>query len=191
VPGGHPDECGRDGGKSLSAPREAETVSRRGRKADAGPAGVAEYPLRLGSAWCDLRSLPDELHSDIADLSSRQVEPSYGLSQERDPSRAGPRGIGGTELAAEIAKPCGRQQGVADRVGDDVAVGMADETPCLVGPQKPGEPERATVRQGMDIDTYADALRDGLSHRPIVSAKYDEMVTLPGDRPDQVASWET
>ena len=80
-----------------------------------------------------------------------------GLAEQRDAGGAGPRGVGGAELAAEVAEPGGREQRVARGVGRDVAVGVTLQAVVLLGPGEAGEVHRHARRQAVHVDADADA----------------------------------
>src|SRR5260221_4793856 len=54
------------------------------------------------------------------------VEKFTGVFEKLQAVRALPLGIGVREMRADVAKPSGAQQRVAERVGDHVPVGVAD-----------------------------------------------------------------
>ena len=78
-----------------------------------------------------------------------------GLGEEGGARRAGPGGVGGAELRAQVAQPRGRQQRVAGGVGGDVAVGVTLEAVVLVGPGQPGEVHRHAGREAVHVDADA------------------------------------
>ena len=80
-----------------------------------------------------------------------------GLCEQGDAGGAGPRGVGGAELAAEVAEAGGRQQRVAGGVRGDVAVGVTLEAVVLVGPGQPGEVHRHAGREAVHVDADAHA----------------------------------
>jgi len=77
--------------------------------------------------------------------------PARGLGQERGAGRPGPLRLGGPEVAAEVAEAGRRQQGVAHRMGADVAVGVPGEALRLVRPVEPEEVQGNAVGQAVDV----------------------------------------
>ncbi len=72
------------------------------------------------------------------------------------PGRAGPARIGGAVVAAQVAETGGAQQRIADRVRDDIAVGVTLGAHRVVEDQT-GHGHGPARRQTMDVDAETGA----------------------------------
>ena len=114
----------------------------------------------LGGAGGHTRALAHELDGDITDLEAGLTHAAGGLAQEGGPGGALPLRLGGAEVRAHVAQAGGGEQGVAAGVGDDVAVGVADQA-HLPGPfqagQAHGDGRAVRIGGGEGVDVGADA----------------------------------
>ncbi len=68
-------------------------------------------------------------------------------------------GVVGAKASADVAEPGGREEGVADGVGDRVAVAVSRQA-HFVGPVEPTEPEWGVGVVRVDVDTDTGAQRE-------------------------------
>jgi hypothetical protein len=57
-------------------------------------------------------------------------------------------------MGTQVTEAGRREQGVADRVGRDISVGMPGET-RLMWPEQPGKIQRPTITKWMDVRPHA------------------------------------
>ena len=120
------------------------------------PENVAEHLLRLVSARADLRPVPDHLDRGVGDAEVVLVEEPAYLGEHRGTAHPGPFGPAGAEDRAEIAESGGGEQGVAECVNGDVAVGMT-RAAVLVLEQQAGHPARPCLLDRMDVRADSDS----------------------------------
>ena len=58
-------------------------------------------------------------------------------------------------MSAQVTEPGGREEGVADRMGRDVPVGMAGQ-PGFARPEKPRQIQRPAVTKWVDVGAHAN-----------------------------------
>ena len=102
----------------------------------------------------DLRLVPDELYGHVADAVPGAADKLGDGRKQLGARRTGPPRFGRAEAAAEITKSRSGQQRIARRVRGDITIGMAGQ-PILARPEEPGQIERATGTQRVDIDPDA------------------------------------
>src|SRR4051794_31630601 len=107
------EERGGDGGHSLAAAGESESVGGGRRDGDRSSDRARQQLLRLTATGREAWSVADQLHGDVADLEACRADPDGGLGQEGDPARSAPLRTVGAVVAAEITQSRGGQQRVA------------------------------------------------------------------------------
>ena len=151
------DQGGGDGEQALGAAQEAQVVGGGGGEGDPGGGRLGQGLGGLGGAGGHAGALAHELDGDVADLEAGLAHAAGGLAQERGPGGPLPPGLGGAEVRAQVAQAGGREQGVATRVGDDVAVGVAGQA-HLTGPLQAGQAHGdSRVGGGEGVHVGADA----------------------------------
>ena len=118
---------------------------------------VGERGGRLVAARAEARDVADDLHRDVADLPAGVAHAAGRLGQERDARGAGPLGLGGAEVGAEVAEPGRGEEGVAGGVRGDVGVRVALEPGGLVRPGEAGEVHRDAHHEPVHVGADADA----------------------------------
>ena len=101
-------------------------------------------------------ALRDHLHGHVDDLEAGIAHELERRGHEHLTACLSEPRVVDAEARADVAEARGRQQGVADRVADGVAVAVAGE-PGLVGPVEAAEPQgpRVVVRVHIDADARA------------------------------------
>src|SRR5690606_14165232 len=124
----------RDGGDALAAAGETQPVGGGGAQAHRSADRSTQGGLRLVAARTQTRAVADDLDRGVADDEAGLLDAAYGLGEQGGPAGAGPLGLGGAEVLAEVTEAGGRQQRVAQGVGGHVGIGVALEAVVLLGP---------------------------------------------------------
>ena len=153
------EESGRDGGDTLAASRQSQTVSRRRRERNRCAERGAEDLFGLLSSSRDLGALADRLHRYVADAPASSAYALGSLAEEVDAGSVGPLGLAAAEVAADVAKPGSAENCVDDGVCHAVSVGVTFESGFLVWPLKAGQPQGASGYELVNVGANADPRR--------------------------------
>src|SRR6201999_2041985 len=111
--GGGVDQGGGDRGDPLAPAGEPEAIGGGGREGDRRADGRRERGDRLVASGTEPGAGADHLDRYVADVVAGTSYAGGGLGEQRDARGAGPLGLGGAVVAAQVAEPRGREQGVA------------------------------------------------------------------------------
>jgi cystathionine gamma-synthase len=153
---------GRDRGAPLAPAGQPQPVRRRRGERHGRPDGVREQGLRVPPPRRQLRRVADQLHRHVDHPPRLRVEAPHDLEDELGAGGPGPALVRDPEDLAQVAQAGGRQQGVADRVRDDVAVGV----PGAAGDVRPVQPGQPALAAGLDRMNVRPDARAEFSHRP-------------------------
>ena len=110
---------------------------------------------------CEARLLADEDHVRVRQPPARVPDPLPGLCEEVERIGAREREVCGGEERADVFEPGRAEQGVGQRVGEDVAVRVARQAAWMLDPNA-AEHERDALLEGVRVEAGADAvLRHG------------------------------
>ena len=111
---------------------------------DTGPPTASDSTRsRLGAAGADPRRVADHLDGRVPDRPARLGEQRAHVREQRHTARARVLRTPGAEHRADVAEPGRRQQGVAEGVRGDVAVGVPGAAVDAL-PEQTGDPTGAT-----------------------------------------------
>ena len=149
------------GGDALGAPGEAQIVG--GGSLDADPVGVdGQGGGQVGAHRRDVRRQAGPLRQHCSIYVDNKPtgggdDPGRAFQQQQA-ADAGQRRVAGGEMRADVAGAGGAQQGVNDRVAQNIAVAVAGQPPG-VGDSRAAEDERAVAGEGVGVGSGSDAVR--------------------------------
>ena len=138
----------------LAPAREAEEVGRRRPHADpvgAHPERRREPIAHRGSVRRDARLLADQHAVGVDELVAGLPHLPVGLAEQLQRVRSAVALVVGREERPDVREPRCAEQGVGERVGDHVAVGVPGE-PARMVDRDPAEHERHARLEGVRVD---------------------------------------
>ena len=146
-------------GEAFSAAGKAEPV-RRGRTHRDPIDGYAHRPGEAGAHRIahrrDARLLSDQHAIGVHELVTRALDNLVRALEKPERRSVEPLWIGGGKEVADVATARGAEDGVDERVGENVAVGVAGE-PALAREVDAAEYERDVVAEAVGVEPNADS----------------------------------
>src|SRR4051794_27879370 len=152
-------------------------VGRRGAHVHLGTADrLRKAEPHLLSMRRDTRLLADQDAVGVHERPPCTDDLPVGLAQQVEARGTVVPSIVRGKEAADVTEPCRTENGIHERMRDDVPVGVAGEAAVVVEAHA-AEDERDTALEGMRVNADPDAERHG---RPAGSASRESMRTAPG-----------